>query len=481
MPLLEEIRRAASPRYAPPPMPLRSVLIHGGVAVLWLALLLRAGMADGMFAWSTGLIYLGYDTFLLLFVICQTFSLARPSPAAVPPPDAAPLTLGVIVAAHNEAAVLPQTLAALLAQSEPPEEILIADDGSTDGTARLLAERYGLEPPPPGGVSGGSAAFPTLRWLRLAHGGKAKALNAALAVLDTEVAMTVDADTLPDPDAVAAMRAAFAADPALVAATGLLAPHCGPGPGGRLLQWFQTYEYLRNFLARYAWMRADGLLLISGAFAGYRRAAVLSVGGFDPGGLVEDYELIHRLRRGAVQRGLSWRTAVLGEARARTDAPATIPAFLRQRRRWFGGFLQTQWWYRDMVGDPRYGRLGTLMLPVKAMDALQPAYGLTAFGLLLVYLATGRLAVALPVGGVIAGKFLLDLASHLWFVRLYRGWSGGRTRANLGAALLVALVEPFSFKLLRHIAAAWGWLTFLTGQGSWAVQRRQWMLARAES
>ena len=164
-----------------------------------------------------------------------------------------------------------------------------------------------------------------------------------------------------------------------------------------MLQWFQTYEYIRNFLSRSAWMRADGLLLISGAFAGYRRGAVLSVGGFDPGCLVEDYELIHRLRRSGVQRGLTWRTAVLGEARARTDAPATIPAFLRQRRRWFGGFLQTQWWYRDMVGDARYGRLGTLMLPVKAMDTLQPLYGLTAFALLLAYLATG------PAGGGVAG------------------------------------------------------------------------------
>ena len=256
--------------------------------------------------------------------------------------------------------------------------------------------------------------------------------------------MTVDADTLLDRDAVAAMRAAFAADPSLVAATGLLAPECGPLLAGRVLQWFQTYEYMRNFLSRYAWMRADGLLLISGAFAGYRRTAVLSVGGFDPGCLVEDYELIHRLRRSGVQRGLTWRTAVLGEARARTDAPATIPAFLRQRRRWFGGFLQTQWWYRDMVGDARYGRLGTLMLPVKAMDTLQPIYGLTAFVLLLAYLATGRLAVALPVGGVIGAKILLDFGLNLWFVHLYRGWSGGRTRAGFGGAFLAALLEPFS-------------------------------------
>ena len=481
MPILDDIRRAELPRFAPPPTPLRSLLIHGGVALVWLALFARGCVADGPFAWSTGMVYVGYDTCLLLFVMWQTLPLARTRPAVVLPAGVRPVTLGVIVATHNEAAVLPQTLAALFAQSDPPDEILIADDGSTDATARLLTQRYGLEPPLPGGVGSFSAAYPTLRWLFLAHGGKARALNAAVAVIGTDVVVTVDADTLLDRDAVAAMRRAFAADPCLVAATGLLTPECGPTLGGRLLQWFQTYEYLRNFLSRYAWMRADGLLLISGAFAGYRRTAVLSVGGFDPACLVEDYELIHRLRRCGVRRGLIWHTAVLGEARARTDAPATVPAFLRQRRRWFGGFLQTQWWYRDMVGDARYGRLGTLMLPVKAMDTLQPIYGLTAFALLLVYLATGRLAVALPVGGVIGAKILLDFTLNLWFVHVYRGWSGGRTRASFAAAFLAALAEPFSFQLLRHTAAAWGWLTFLTGQGSWGRQPRQWMLARAES
>jgi len=80
MPTLEDVRRAVSPRFAPPPTPLRSVLIHGGVTALWLALLARACIADGPFAWSTGLVYVGYDTFLLLFVMWHTLPLARDRP-----------------------------------------------------------------------------------------------------------------------------------------------------------------------------------------------------------------------------------------------------------------------------------------------------------------------------------------------------------------------------------------------------------------
>ena len=222
-----------------------------------------------------------------------------------------------------------------------------------------------------------------MRWLRLPHGGKATALNAALTRIETDVVVTVDADTRLRPGAIAAVRRAFAADPTLAAATGILLPVCARTPMGRLLEWFQTYEYVRNFLSRYAWMSMDGLLLISGAFGGFRRSAVIEVGGFDPDCLVEDYELIHRLRRHGALAGLGWTTRVLGDAQAWTEAPSTIAAFVAQRRRWFGGFLQTQYWYREMVGARRYGALGLAMLPVKAIDAVQPLYGLTALAILI--------------------------------------------------------------------------------------------------
>jgi cellulose synthase/poly-beta-1,6-N-acetylglucosamine synthase-like glycosyltransferase len=322
-----------------------------------------------------------------------------------------------------------------------------------------------------------SSSTPGLFWLRLPRAGKAVALNAALLRMSSDVVVTVDADTLLEPAAVAAMRAAFADEPELVAATGVLQPMCGPGVSARLFQWFQTYEYIRNFLSRYAWMRADGLLLISGAFAGFRRNAVVEVGGFDADCLVEDYELIHRLRRHAALTGRAWRTRVLGDCLARTDAPASVPAFLRQRRRWFGGFLQTQFWYRDMVGNPAYGRLGTWMLPVKAADTLQPLYGLAAFVLLLGFLIRGQYGVLLPVGGVILAKIAVDLGFHLWSVHLYRRWTGDRTGSRFGYAFAAAVLEPFSFQLLRHSGAALGWVMFLTGQRGWGRARRRGLVA----
>ncbi len=475
---LEAARRRTSPRYAPPRgTPWPALLIHGGLTALWLALLVRAVLPGGLWSWAAGLLYIAYDTALLLFVFWKTLPLiggaagaararGRNGPAGPRP------TLAVVVAAHDEDEVLAATLKALLSQSDPPDRILIADDGSGERTARLLTERFVLPVPPLGALGGAGPLHPTLGWLRLPHGGKAEALNRAMALLSEEVVLTVDADTLLDGDAIRAMRDAFAGDAGLVAATGVLLPVCDASLGGRLFEWFQTYEYLRNFLSRYAWSRMDSLLLISGAFAGFRRAPLIEVGGFDMDCLVEDYELIHRLKRHGVLHGRGWTTAVLGDARARTEAPATLGAFMRQRRRWFGGFLQTQTWYRDMIGNPRYGRLGLAMLPVKAADTLQPIYGLTAAALLIGYLVTGRFAVAFAVTGVIGAKIVLDLGFHVWSVWLFRRWLGVKARTSLPSAVLASLLEPFCFQILRHLGATAGWLVYLTGRSSWGAQTR---------
>jgi cellulose synthase/poly-beta-1,6-N-acetylglucosamine synthase-like glycosyltransferase len=460
---------ATSPRLSPRGPAVAGWLIHLGVIALWVALFTQVFLRVGAGFWSVGIAYLGYDTLLLAFVLWQTLPMRKPPP---PAPRAPRPSLGVLIAAYNEAAVLPVTVRGLLAQTDPPDLIVIADDGSNDVTAAVVSRDFGLPAPDIGELSEPAARHRSLRWLRLPHGGKATALNAALTAVDTDVVITMDADTLPAPDAIAAIRQAFGDSPELVVAGGVLTPVCGPTMGNRVFQWFQTYEYMRNFVSRYAWMRVNSLLLISGAFAGFRRDAVLAVGGFDPDCLVEDYELIHRLQRHGRDNALGWRVEVVGRAVAHTDAPGTMRDFLRQRRRWFGGFLQTQYWNRDMTGNVRYGWLGLVMLPVKAVDTVQPIYGLTAFVLLIGLAVTGNAAILVPVGGIVLAKLALDLLAYLWTIHLYRRWTGRGETTNVGSALMAAVLEPFSFIPLLHTGALLGWWQFLTGRQTWIPQHR---------
>ncbi|MGQ0700918.1 MAG: glycosyltransferase family 2 protein [Panacagrimonas sp.] len=449
-----------------------SRLIRGhGLFVLvfacWLTATLGAFLSDDLVVWSAGLLYVSYDTWLLGFVGWNTRRLRRQ-------PCASPLTilsLAILVPARNEANVIAACLDAALAQCEAGDEVWVVDDGSIDGTSALLNLRYAVPLALERGVLH-SQRHAALRVLRKPHSGKADSLNRAWPLTQAPVVLTLDADTVLHPGALSALRAAFAAEPELAAACGALRPRCSAAPLAWMYEGFQRFEYLRAFLARAAWERIDALLLVSGAFAAYRKDVLIRLGGYDAASLVEDYELIHRLHRHAHVHGLDWRVRVLGNAQATTDAPANLRQFLRQRERWFAGFLETQFANSDMVGNPRYGKLGRLMLPIKAVDTLQPVFGLTAFALL-IWLLFHWSAVARVVAIVIASKLALDFCYHLWAIDRYHRWLGERPHPRLWLGSMVAsLAEPFSFQLLRHAGAVRGWFAFLTGRVDRSPQRK---------
>ena len=446
---------------------LRGYGVFLGVLLLWLGTLWGALWSNTVLAWSCGLLYIAYDTWLIGYVTLKNRHLAAPTPLLMTVKPST-LTMGIIISARNEEKVLTATLNTILLQAGQADYILIVNDGSTDKTASLLLDKFGLP------VQEGwhvSSHYPRLSVLHKKNSGKADSMNQACRLLDVDVVITIDADTHLLPNALIAIRQAFASEPQLVAACGVLTPRCEGGWLARLFGCFQYFEYLRAFLSRAAWMQSNALLLVSGALAAYRREMLITIGGYDSHSLVEDYELIHRLHRYAYDSGLDWRVKVLPQARAETDAPASFRAFLHQRRRWFAGFLSTQFQYRAMHGQARYGSVGQFLLPIKAVDTLQPLYGMTAFILLCIFIASGAEFSPLIVL-VIAIKLLIDFSYQMWAIRLYHRWLQQSIAPSTWLyAVFSTLAEPFSFQLLRHCGALWGWLILLTGHQDWVPQR----------
>ena len=133
---LEQRLVTESPRLTPRIVPLISQLITVSTVVVYFLLLWPAFFRQNLAAWSIGIAYILYDTALLVFTASQIARLKRAkSTSAI---GLTRQTLGVVIAAHNEAAVLGVTIDHLVAQGDPPDLILIADDGSDDATPAHL-------------------------------------------------------------------------------------------------------------------------------------------------------------------------------------------------------------------------------------------------------------------------------------------------------------------------------------------------------
>ena len=452
---------------------LRWPLLFGSVLGLLLFSLYAGFAFRGAAAWLVGLIYISYDSALLLFMVGSSQrAVTRPEPAAAGPPTAERPSVTVLICARNERLVLPVCLAALRAQTEPADEILVLDDGSTDAMPAWLADEFALKFEPRGGASWGqSAGWPELRVLRKPNSGKADSLNQGWQLATGEIVVTLDADTNVEPGALRSIRDAFARDPELGIAGGVLTPACHRTPWAGFFQFFQTFEYARGFLWRLTWMQYDMLLLISGAFAAYRRSTLAAAGGFDTSSWVEDYELTHRIYRNAYDRGERVRVQTLRGARATTDAPAAVRTFLNQRRRWFAGFIATHFQYHAMVGNGRYGPVGRYMMCVKTLDLLLPIYALASAVVLICILAV-RHGLAPIIWKLILAKLAFDLVLHAYAIVLYQRWLGiPLTRRLWLQSCGATLSEPFVFQILRQLGAVFGWLAFLRRKIDWHPQR----------
>ena len=229
-----------------------------------------------------------------------------------------------------------------------------------------------------GGRRRGGCALPARACPKLGKGG---VLNAALAEADDEIVVTLDADTRLAPGALASIAATFD-DPEVIAAGGFVYVRNACGAEASWLARYQYWEYVKNFMWRIGLAHMGVCLQVSGAFGAFRTRVLREVGGFSGHSLVEDYEVIFRLHERLRAENRPYRVAVAPGAVAYTEAPDTVPSFVHQRTRWFTGFLQTMWDYRRMVGNPRMGGVGFLMLPIKCVDAVLPAWGFLSLAIL---------------------------------------------------------------------------------------------------
>lgn len=183
-------------------------------------------LCTALVAWS----YLGYP----LFARWWLHACKPPVQAPIASPTGQLPMVSVVVAAHNEEECIAARLDNLLAQDYDPArlEILVGSDGSTDGTAAIVASRQ----------SG------RVRLLDFSvNRGKASVLNDLLAQARGEITVFTDANTVFEHGAVSALVRPFA-DPGVGAVCGelLLVPRAGAG-SNRDHQYWNVERRLKAF------------------------------------------------------------------------------------------------------------------------------------------------------------------------------------------------------------------------------------------
>ncbi|TMG51299.1 MAG: glycosyltransferase family 2 protein [Chloroflexi bacterium] len=252
----------------------------------------------------------------------------------------------VLIAAWNERDSLPDTIRAFSRLSYPGRcELLIVDDGSTDGTIDALDEVLDL--------------LPRARLVAAEHGGKAAALNLGLAQVRTPVVVTMDADTCLHPEALRRLVTRLVtAPPDTAAVAGMVLTR---NSRANLLTRMQEWDY---FLAMASVKRQQalyqGTLVAQGAFSAYKTEALRAAGGW-PVCVGEDIVLTWAFQKKGFRIGFE-PTAV-----AFTAVPLEWRRFVRQRRRWARGMIEGLAAHGDLLW--RKPRLTGFFV---AIDALFP-------------------------------------------------------------------------------------------------------------
>jgi biofilm PGA synthesis N-glycosyltransferase PgaC len=253
-----------------------------------------------------------------------------------------PGLVSIVIAAHNEEAVIVRTLDSIRRSTYRSLEVLVADDASTDLTGRLVRDFQVRHPEM------------DLRMVRMRKNvGKGAALNSALRRhARGQFVITLDADSVIEPDAITNALSYFD-DPhvAGVAANVQILEET------TALGILQRFEHMIGYRSKKLYSLLNCEFVVGGVASTYRMRVLRKVGFYDTDTLTEDIGLSAKITSLGNRR---FRMVFGADVVAKTEGVLTFRALAKQRYRWKYGSLQNLVKYRRMIFNPSRRYTGTL-------------------------------------------------------------------------------------------------------------------------
>lgn len=284
-------------------------------------------------------IAIGLGIFRFLFLIYFAFKQKRKTSSRLFTNSSYQPFVSVVIAAYNEEKVITKTIRSILDSDYREFEVIVVDDGSKDGTSKVIQEAF--------------HKHPKVCLIQKENGGKSSAMNLGFQKSRGEIIVTLDADTIIAQDAISLMIRHFE-DHNVAAVSG----NVKVGNRRNLLTTWQHVEYITGFnLERRAFDELDCITVVPGAIGAWRKKNVVESGYLSEDTLAEDTDLtITFLRQGH-------RIVYEEKAYAYTESPEDVKSLIKQRYRWSYGTLQCLWKHRKALFNPKHKTLGFVALP----------------------------------------------------------------------------------------------------------------------
>ena len=351
--------------------------------------------------------------------------------------------VSVLVPAYNERECIAATVKSLTA-SDYPIEVIVIDDGSTDGTADIVDAMW----------------LPNVRVVRQRNAGKPAALNNGIAHARYDIVVMMDGDTVFEPSTIRELVKPFADS-----RVGAVAGNAKVGNRDTLIGAWQHIEYVMGFnLDRRMYDLLRCMPTIPGAVGAFRREALDRVGGMSEDTLAEDTDVTMALHRDG------WQVVYAENARAWTEAPESVQQLWSQRYRWSYGTMQAIWKHRrSLIERGPSGRFGRVGLPFVALFMVVAPLLAPLIDVFLLYGV-----VFGPTGKTIAAWFGVLLVQAICAAYAFR-----LDRERM-IHLISLPLQQVLYRQLMYVVLLQSWITALTGgRLRWQKLRRTGVLAEA--
>ncbi|WP_208585642.1 glycosyltransferase family 2 protein [Gracilibacillus suaedae] len=397
--------------------------------------------------------------------------------------------ISVVIPAYNEEAIILNCLQGIINLNYNNYEIIFVNDGSQDKTLQILNDQLDLRPTfkklpavkiPHQEIKDiyHSELFPKIYLIDKVNGGKADALNAGIEYAAKEIVVTLDADSILDPDSLSAINSSFE-DKNIIAAGGLVQIQQGfrgsilkPRPTFKLrgLVRYQIIQYLTSFyLHKFTQAKLNSITVIAGAFGAFRKQALFDANGYRKT-VGEDMDItlkIHKLMK-TNNRYKKGKLTFIPQAICYTQCPETFKDLYNQRIRWQKAFIDCILHFKKSL----FRHLGFSASFFLIFDSFLLGT-LSAFPTILI-----PITLLIYINGYMVAAALFTVAI---FLAIYQGIVmvivGARFGMNYsGRQLLKVLLfipfEAITYRLLGLLFVTTGTILYFKNKNSWYVSKR---------